>query len=170
MGVCPNIPNLWCRGEEAARRRWSSLLLLLAERQVYFRIEQQFRHVLYHGDVRMTRSFSFLLMMLVLGSCRDYDMRARLSDQDGLIPADQFARYGREQAQEMAIAREYAHSGDTSYARSLPDVVDVHADIQGSRQTIRFKSGWLTMVTLVDDGKRGAETAGLPADARPGTR
>jgi hypothetical protein len=118
----------------------------------------------------MKRSFGFLLMMLVLGSCRDYDMRARLSDQDGLIPADQFARYGREQAQEMAIAREYAHSGDTSYARSLPDVVEAHADLQGSRQTVRFKSGWLTMVNLVDDGKRGAETAALPTDAGPGAR
>ena len=118
----------------------------------------------------MRQSFSLLLLMLGLGSCRDYDMRARLSNQDGLIPADQFARYGREQAQEMAIAREYAHSGDTSYARSLPDVVDYHADPQGSRQTIRFKSGWLTMVTLIDDGKRGAETAGLPPEAGPGAR
>ena len=118
----------------------------------------------------MTRSFCLLLTMLVLSSCRDYDMRARLSDQDGLVPADRFARYGREQAQEMAIAREYAHSGDTSYARSLPDVVEAHADPLGYRETIRFKSGWLTMVTLVDDGKRGAETAGLPAEARPGAR
>ncbi len=118
----------------------------------------------------MTRTFGLLLAMLVLSSCRDYDMRARLSDQDGLVPADRFARYGREQAEEMATAREYAHSGDTSYARSLPDVVGAHADPLGYRQTIRFKSGWLTMVTLVDDGKRGAETAGLPAEARPGAR
>ena len=118
----------------------------------------------------MKRSLVLLLPMLVLGSCRDYDLSARLADQDGLIPADQFARYGREQAQEMAIAREYAYSGDTSYARSLPDVVDLRADPLGYRQTIRFRSGWLTMVTLVDDGKRGAETAGLPAEARPGPR
>jgi hypothetical protein len=118
----------------------------------------------------MMRSFRLLLTMLVLSSCRDYDLRARLADQDGLIPADQFARYGREQAQEMAIAREYAHSGDTSYARSLPDVVESHTDPLGYRQTIRFKSGWLAMVTLVDDGKRGAETPGVPTEARPGAR
>jgi hypothetical protein len=118
----------------------------------------------------MKRSLIFFLIIPILGSCRDYDMRARLSDQDGLIPADKFARYGREQAEAMAIAREYARSEDTSYARSLPDVVDAHADLQGSRQTIRFKSGWLTMVTPVDDGKRGAETAGLPAEAGPGAR
>jgi hypothetical protein len=131
----------------------------------------------------MKRSVVFiLLLLLAVGSCRDYDMSARLSDQDGLIPADKFARYGREQAQEMAIAREYAHSSNgsspdqlarqaeaaTTYARTLPDVVDARADPLGFRQTIRFKSGWLTMVTLIDDGKRGAETAGLPAEARPG--
>ena len=117
----------------------------------------------------MKRFFGFLLMMLVLASCRDYDLGARLSDQDGLVPADQFARYGREQAQEMAIAREYAHGGDTSYARSLPDVIDAQVDRLGHRQTVQFKSGWRTMVTPVHDGKRGAETAGLPAESRPAT-
>ena len=115
----------------------------------------------------MKRFLGFLLMMLVLASCRDYDLGARLSDQDGLVPADRFARYGREQAQEMAIAREYAHGADTSYARSLPDVIDAQVDRLGHRQTIQFKSGWRTMVTPVDDGKRGAETAGLPAESRP---
>ena len=53
----------------------------------------------------MKRSLAVLLLMLVLGSCRDYDLSARLAEQDGLVPADQFARYGREQAEAMAIAR-----------------------------------------------------------------
>jgi hypothetical protein len=145
----------------------TSLLLLLGGSPVYFRHSNSDSGTL-HGDVGMKRSFVFLLMVLVLGSCRDYDLRARLSDEDGLVPADQFARYGREQAQEMAIAREYAHSGDTSYARSLPDVIDTHVDSLGYRQTIHFKSGWLTMVTPIDDGKRGAETAGLPTGS-PGS-
>jgi hypothetical protein len=117
----------------------------------------------------MKRSLSVLMMILVLSSCRNYDMSARLTDQDGLVPADKFARYGREQAQEIAIAREFGHRRDTSYARSLPDVIDARADLQGSRQTIRFKSGWLTMINPIDDGKRGAETAGLPAEGRPGS-
>jgi hypothetical protein len=122
------------------------------------------------------------MLVIALASCRNYDLSSRLTDQSGLIPADQFARYGREQAQEMAIAREYAQASEgssyedvvkqaesaASYARTLPDVRDVNADPLGFRQTIRFKSGWLTMVTPVDDGKRGAETAGLPAEARPG--
>ena len=55
------------------------------------------------------------------------------------------------------------------YARTLPDVTDVGADPLGFRLTIRFKSGWLTMVTPIDDGKRGAETGGLPAESGSGS-
>jgi hypothetical protein len=83
----------------------------------------------------------------------------------------------------MAAAREYGQArggssdGDlarsaqtaTSYAGTLPDVIDAGADPLGVRLTIRFKSGWLTMVTPIVDGKRGAETAGVPAEAGSGT-
>ena len=82
----------------------------------------------------------------------------------------------------MAIARQYGHAPDGAtpeelvrradaavrYARTLPDVTDVGADPLGFRLTIRFKSGWLTMVTPIDDGKRGAETGGLPAESGSG--
>ena len=129
----------------------------------------------------MKRSFGCVMLAVALVSCRDYHLESRLTSQSGLIPADQYARYGREQAQEMAIAREYAHASDgssyedlvrqaqvaTSYARSLPDVRDAKADPLGFRETIHFKSGWLTVVLPIDDGKRGAETTGLPAEARP---
>ncbi len=125
----------------------------------------------------MKRSFGVVLLAVALASCRTYDLQSRLTSQAGLVPADKFARYGREQAQEMALAREFgrAHSGSspeelvrqaktaTSFARSLPDVADVQADPLGFRLTIRFKSGWRTIVTPIDDGKRGAETVGLPA-------
>jgi hypothetical protein len=118
-----------------------------------------------------------------LVSCRSYDLESRLTDQAGLIPPDRFARYGREQAQEVAIAREYGqartgstpedriHRADTAvkYARTLPDVADVGADPLGFRLTIHFKSGWLTMVPPIEDGKRGAETGGLPAESGPGS-
>ena len=130
----------------------------------------------------MKRSFGAVMMLVALVSCRAYDLESRLTDQAGLIPADRFARYGREQAQEVAIAREYAHAHDGStpedlvkradaavrYARTLPDVTDVGADPLGLRLTIHFKSDWLTMVTPVDDGKRGAETGGLPAESGTG--
>src|SRR5215207_2513851 len=117
-----------------------------------------------------------VLLLVMLTACRGYDVDSRLLQQDGLVPPDQYARYGREQAQEIAIAREFAqaHKGDTpdelvqqsqaaaSYARTLPDVADVKADPFGFLLTVRFKSGWRTMITPLDDGKRGAETVGLP--------
>jgi hypothetical protein len=131
----------------------------------------------------MKRSFGVVVLVAALVSCRSYDLESRLTDQAGLIPPDRFARYGREQAQEVAIARQYGHAHDGStpeelvkradtavrYARTLPDVTDVGADPLGFRLTIRFKSGWLTMVTPIDDGKRGAETGGLPAESGSGS-
>jgi hypothetical protein len=122
----------------------------------------------------MKQSFGVVMLVATLVSCRAYDLESRLTDQAGLVPPDRFARYGREQAQEVAIAREYGHARDgaetaVSYARSLPDVADVGADPLGFRLTIRFKSGWLTMVTPIDDGKRGAETAGVPAESGSGS-
>jgi hypothetical protein len=130
----------------------------------------------------MQRSFRVVVLVAALVSCRSYDLESRLTDQAGLIPPDRFARYGREQAQEVAIAREYGHAPDGStpeelvkradtavrYARTLPDVTDVGADPLGFRLTIRFRSGRLTMVTPIDDGKRGAETGGLPAESGSG--
>ena len=116
----------------------------------------------------MTRSIAVALLTMVLASCRSYDLSSRLSSQRGLIPADQYARYGREQAQEIAIAREFGHAGRgmspeqrvkqseaaIKYARSLPDVADIKADPLGLLLTIRFKSGWRTMTTPLKDGKR----------------
>lgn len=131
----------------------------------------------------MKRSFGVVVLVVALVSCRPYDLESRLTDQGGLIPPDRFARYGREQAQALAIAREYGHAADGSnpedlvkradtgvrYARTLPDVADAGADPLGFRLTIHFKSGWLTMVTPIDDGMRGAETAGLPAESGSGS-
>jgi len=131
----------------------------------------------------MKRSFGVVVLVVTLVSGRGYDLDSRLTDQDGLVPPDRFARYGREQAQEVASAREYGHAdggsapedlvkrGDAAvgYARTLPGVADAQADPLGLRLTIRFKSGWLTMVTPIDDGKRGAETGGLPAESGPGS-
>jgi hypothetical protein len=128
----------------------------------------------------MKRSLGVVLVTVALASCRTYDLESRLTDQDGLVPADRFARYGGEQAQEIAIAREFGHARRGSspdalekqaetaitYARSLPDVTDIQADPPGYRLTIRFRSGWLTMVNPIDDGKRGADTPGLPTVPR----
>jgi hypothetical protein len=127
----------------------------------------------------MTRSFAAIVGLIALASCRGYHLDRRVTDQNGLVPPDQYARYGREQAEEIAIAREFGHAGDgssvdqrkrqaeaaVSYARSLPDVAGVRADPQGLLLTIQFRSGWRTMVTPLRDGKRGADTPGLVANA-----
>jgi hypothetical protein len=117
------------------------------------------------------------LALITLASCRDYDLESRLTSQRGLIPPDQFARYGREQAEEMAVAREYGaaldhqSAADTAvrFARSVPDVADVQVDSPGYRVTLRFKSGWRTMVTPIEDGKRARETTRAPGSATPKT-
>jgi hypothetical protein len=116
----------------------------------------------------MPRSFVVALLVTVLASCRSYDLRSHLISQRGLIPADQYARYGREQAAEIAIGREFGHASRgtspedlirqaetaSSYARTLPDVADIKADPLGLLLTIRFKSGWRTMTTPIKNGQR----------------
>lgn len=123
----------------------------------------------------MTRAVLLLTATVLLTGCPSYDEYPKLSDQKGYVPADQYARYGGEQAEAMAIAREFgrAYQGESredyvrqadsavKYARTLPDVINITADSLGHRLTIQFRSGWRTMVNPIDDGKRGAETANL---------
>ena len=113
----------------------------------------------------MIRSSTALVLVLALASCRTYDYYPRVSDSSGLVPGDQFARYGREQGQAVAIAREFAkaHQGSSpdalraqgssavAYARRQPDVAGAVADPLGYRVTVVFKSGWrLGVVPLAD--------------------
>ena len=127
------------------------------------------------------RRVGVLLTLVLLSSCRSYDYYSRISGDAGLVPGDQYARYGREQAQSVAIARHFAQSreGDTpedrqrqieaaaSYARTLPDIADVVADTQGNVLTVSFKSGWRTAILPLADGKTAAETPNLPAAGSP---
>jgi hypothetical protein len=125
----------------------------------------------------MIRGSAALLLLLALSSCRTYDYYSRVSGPDGLVPGDQMARYGREQAQAIAIARRFAGAHEASspdalgaqadsavtYARTLPDVANAVADPQSHRLTVNFKSGWRLGVVPLDDGKAPADTPGLPA-------
>jgi hypothetical protein len=125
----------------------------------------------------MRRLLALPLLALALTACPSYDSYAPLVSQKGLVPPDQFARYGREQAEAVAIGREFAiaYQGDTpadfgkqaavgvAYARTMPDVVNVTPDSLGHRLTVQFKSGWRTGVDPIADGRRGSETPGLPA-------
>jgi hypothetical protein len=129
----------------------------------------------------MTQRLILLLPLLLAAACRNYDLESRLTDQGGLLPADQYARYGKEQAEAVAIAREFgrAAQGHTqaafatqadaamTYAKTLPDVKDISADPLGHRLTIRFASGWRVAVNPVNDGKSGSETPGIAATPPP---
>lgn len=118
-------------------------------------------------------------LLLALSACRAYDFHTPITQSDGFVPGDQMARYGREQAQAVAIARAFAaaHTDDSPegltaqadsavrYARSMPDVVDAVADPLSSRITVRFRSGWIDGIVPLDDGKAAADTPGLPGPA-----
>jgi phytoene/squalene synthetase len=125
------------------------------------------------------------LLVLALGAvgCRTYELYPKVTSQRGLVPADQFAAYGHEQAEEVAIGREFAaaYRGESpealaqqtaaavAYARKLPEVVDVVPDTLGHRLTVRFKSGWRAAVLPIPDGKRGADTPGVSAATGAGS-
>lgn len=111
-----------------------------------------------------------LLAVASLGACRDYNFKRHVSNQDGLIPADQYARYGREQAIAVAIGREFArpyNSGPEAqvdvainYARTnfAKDIRDISGDPQSNRIVVTFASGWRTAIVPIADGKTGADT------------
>lgn len=104
----------------------------------------------------MSRGSAALLLLLGLTSCRTYDYYPHISDPGGLVPGDQLSRYGREQAQAVAVSRRFAelHRGDSpaqlaaqadtavAFARKQPEVVNAIADPQTYRITLEFKSGW----------------------------
>ena len=122
-----------------------------------------------------------LCLLLALTACRGYDYQSRISKPDGFIPGDQMARYGREQAQAVAIARAFAaaRTGDSPdalaaqadsalrYARTLPDVVDAVADPLSHRLTVQFRSGWIDGIVPRADRTPASDTPGLPAARAP---
>jgi hypothetical protein len=129
----------------------------------------------------MIRGSALLCLLLTLAACRGYDYQSRISQPDGFIPGDQMARYGREQAQSVAISRAFAaaRNGNSPealkaqadsalrYARTLPDVADAVADPLSNRLTVQYRSGWIDGVVPLDDGKSAAETPGLPGARAP---
>ena len=125
----------------------------------------------------MIRGSTALCALLVLSACRGYDYYSHLTDGSGLVPGDQMARYGREQAQSVAIARRFAaaHSGTSvedlraqadsavAYARTLPDVANAAADPLSYRVTVQFRSGWIDGIVPLEDDKAAAQTPNLPS-------
>lgn len=126
----------------------------------------------------MRRALGLLVLplALALGGCPTYDRYDRLDQQAGYMPGDQFAAYGPEQAQKVAIGRALAqaHRGTSreefaeqigtavAYAKTMPDVVGVTADTAAYFLTVQFKSGWRVAVLPVSDGIAPEATPGLP--------
>lgn len=116
-----------------------------------------------------------IMAVLALVGCRPYENYGPLSRQAGLLPADQFAAYGAEQAQLVAIGRALArwYTGPspadlpmgseqaTAWARTLPHVRSVVGDPLGHRLTVTFASGWQAAALPIDDGKAPEATYGF---------
>ena len=116
----------------------------------------------------MKRSPATLLLLLLLTTCLEYDYFDHLSAQDGLVSADEFATYGREQAIAVAIGREFGRPYNSglgaparvamAYARQFPEIVNISADTLGHRLQVQFRSGWRVGIVPIEDGKRGTDT------------
>jgi hypothetical protein len=123
----------------------------------------------------MLRGLGAVALVLLLAGCPTYDRYTPIVDQTGLVPADQFARYGAEQAEAVAIGRALgaSYTGPTAaefatqvtrateYARTLPNVRDVAADSTSYILTVTFKSGWKKAIVPIDDGVPADQTTGL---------
>lgn len=96
-----------------------------------------------------------LLLVPILAACPSYDAEPYLSTEKGLMDADEWAKYGPEQAAAVAIGREFGKDGATKaaeHARALASVDSVTVDSLGHRLVVHFKSGWDAQVTPIRDG------------------
>ena len=123
----------------------------------------------------MRRMALAALAAFSVGACRSYDNYSPLADQTGLIPAEQFARYGRQQAEVVAIGRALAEwrmtadeTGATEqtdrtacFARRFPDVETVNADPHGHRLTVKFTTGWRVGILPIPGGTAPEATPGI---------
>lgn len=117
-----------------------------------------------------------LSLLFLLAACPSYDRYGAVTSQKGLLPADDYARYGSDQAISVAVGREFAKDyagadpagfakqadGAVTYARKFPQVKLATSDTLGHRVVLTFADGWTTQVTPITDGKSGDETVNLP--------
>ncbi len=125
----------------------------------------------------MNRGLGALALTLLLTACPSHDRYTPVVDEDGMLPADQFAALGTEQAEAIAIGRAFgsAYTGDSpdararqvtagaDYAKGLAGVKAVVPDTTAFVLTVTFKSGWKKAVVPIMDGVPADQTPGLPA-------
>lgn len=106
-----------------------------------------------------------LALIALLAACPSYDPTPYLSSQDGLMNADEWAKYGPQQAIAVAVGRKFADAKPAAaveYAKTFPQVASVEADSLGNRLVLTFSNNWTAQVTPITDGKSADETPGLP--------
>ncbi len=115
-------------------------------------------------------------LLFLLAACPSYDRYGYVSTDKGLIPGDQYAKYGPEQAISVAVGREFGktyHGRDsadfarqadsaTAYAKKFPEVTSVETDAEGYRLVVHFGDGWASQINPITDGKNPDETPNLP--------
>ncbi len=97
-----------------------------------------------------------LCLATTLAACPSYDAEPYVSSDKGLMDADEWAKYGTEQAAAVAIGREFGQrdaAAAAEYGRGLATVDSVSVDSLGHRLVVHFKSGWNAQVTPIKDGK-----------------
>jgi hypothetical protein len=128
-------------------------------------------------NIAMRRLVPCGLLLLAATACRPYQSYGYVSSEHGLLPADEFASYGPDQATAIAIGRAFGHayagldSSDyakqtqaaMTYARQFPQVASVSADTLGHRLVVTFTSGWTAQVTPIMDNVAPDKTPGLPS-------
>ncbi len=116
----------------------------------------------------MRRALLPLLAVLPLAACPTYDSAVYVRSERGLMPADEWAKYGESQAIVVATGRKFAEESVTAaadYAKGFTSVKSVETDSLGHRLVITFASGWRAQVNPITDGKKAESTRGLPAES-----
>ena len=122
------------------------------------------------------RLFVPLALLLLAAGCRSYERYGYVTSEMGLIPPDEYARYGPDQATAVAIGRAFGAAfgglnpaayakqagAAMTYAHTLPQVKAISADTLGHRLVVTFASGWTTQVTPIMDGVKPTDTPNLP--------
>lgn len=122
------------------------------------------------------RRYLPVVCLVLLAACPQYDRYGFVSTEKGLLPGDEYAKYGPEQAISVAIGREFGqayHGRDSAdyirqadaavaYAKKFPAVKNVVADPIGYRLVVTFADGWSSQINPITDGKNPDATVNLP--------
>ena len=116
------------------------------------------------------------LAFVALAACPTYDRYDKLADQKGMLSADQFAAYGPEQAQKIAIGRALGQAYDgmsnadfaaqmgvaVAYARTMPMSSTCGPTPWPTFSPSSSRAAGAPSCSRFRDGKAPGDTPGLP--------